>query len=111
MLLAISVLMIGLGVPLRGESLSWLAVSVVSKVDGYPVGMEQAQETVRTYLVSGKLTEANLARLREALGKVDGVEKVEARSTDDGATFRIHGNARPNGLMMAAMLVGFDMRP
>src|ERR1043166_7134433 len=98
-LFTISALMVGPVLPSQGDSPGVFPVSP-TLYEGDSSGIVQAQDYVRTYLVSGTLTEANLTRLREALGRVEGVEKVEARSTADGATLRIHGSARPNALMM-----------
>ncbi|MGV3720812.1 MAG: hypothetical protein ACO1SX_07870 [Actinomycetota bacterium] len=64
-----------------------------------------------SYVAAGSSAEADLQRLRAALGKVSGVETVELRGLDGGATLLIAGDVRDNQLVAAGKTVGFEIWP
>jgi copper chaperone CopZ len=63
------------------------------------------------YVAAGPSADADLTRLRAALGKVSGVESVELRGLDGGATLLIAGEVRDNQLVAAGKTVGFEIWP
>lgn len=63
------------------------------------------------YVAAGPHGEADLARLRAALGKVNGVQRVEVQGLAGGATLLVHGEASDPELVAAAKAPGFDLWP
>lgn len=66
---------------------------------------------VGSYIVSGPTADADLARLRAALGKVAGVERLEMKSLAGGATLLIQGTVSDPRLAAAAKAEGYDLWP
>jgi hypothetical protein len=72
-----------------------------------PSGFEL--QMVTAYVASGAATERNLARLREALNKVPGTDRVEMRSVVNGAALLVYGDVHEAGLSKAASTVGYSL--
>lgn len=94
----------GIGVRVQGV-LPGAAVVQAGKTAGFTL------RQLSSYVVSGKDGEADLAHLREALGKVSGVENVELRRVQGGATILVQGDALEDPLVKAAAPVGYILRP
>ncbi|HLK57563.1 MAG TPA: hypothetical protein VKU00_13435 [Chthonomonadaceae bacterium] len=67
----------------------------------------------RLYVATGPTSEADLARLRAAIGKLAGVQKVEARAEFGAITVTIDGDGSSTQSLFAAAAksVGFVLRP
>jgi hypothetical protein len=65
------------------------------------------------YVALGSSSEADLARLRVAIGKLSGVLKVQTRPEEDGATVIIDGDggSTQSLLAAAAKTAGYRLRP
>lgn len=79
------------------------------KAGGKSAGFELRE--VGSYVVSGPNAEADLARLRGALVKVAGVEALEMKALNGGATLLIRGSVSEAGLTAAAKSRGYDLWP
>jgi len=71
----------------------------------------QAQAQGRTFTVLGPSSDADLARLRKVLEKIDGVEQIDFVKRAGGVTLRIRGDVSQRALATAAMSAGFDLMP
>lgn len=67
--------------------------------------------SISFFLASGSSAAADIARLRETLLKIVGVQKVEAVATPTGATLRIQGNPFNRQIAVQAKTAGYDLRP
>jgi len=90
-------------------SLTVLAIPAFTR--GTSSASAQATAPVHSYIISGSTAEADLARLREAIGKISGVEQVELNGRPGRATLRIRGKADAATLIVAAKSAGFDLQP
>lgn len=72
-----------------------------------------AQAGPSTYIAAGPSQPAELARLRESIGKLPGIRKVEIRSDEDAITVSIDGDGASSQSMLvaAARKAGYRMRP
>ena len=68
-------------------------------------------DLVRVTGISQSRVSTHLARLREAIGKISGVEQVELNGRPGRATLRIRGKADAATLIVAAKSAGFDLQP
>jgi len=76
-------------------------------------GVQRAAGDPHLYVATGPLSNADLDRLRAAIGKLTGVVKVEVRAEFGAVTVTIESDGRaPESLVTAAAAsVGFEMRP
>src|SRR5690349_17665246 len=77
------------------------------------VKAEKVAGVPRLYVATGPSSEAELARLRAAIGKLTGVKKVETRTEFDTLTVSIEGDGSSTEslLVAGAKSAGFVMRP
>src|SRR5205823_8616623 len=61
------------------------------------------------YVASGPTADADLARLRAAVEKVAGAERVEMKGLTGGATLLIHGEVSDPTLVADARTAGFAL--
>jgi copper chaperone CopZ len=64
----------------------------------------------RSYFASGLSEAADTAGLREALGKIEGVERVEIAGPNGGASVRVLGDVKAATLVATARSAGFEFR-
>lgn len=89
---------------IRGEASAPALIAVARTV-----GFEMLP--VSSYVASGSTADADLIRLRKALGSVAGVGKIEMRGLPGGATVVIHGDVTDAALAKTAKSVGFGLLP
>lgn len=73
------------------------------------VGFELRRES--SYVASGSTSDTDYKRLREALGKVPGVEKVDLSGVAGGASLLIVGDPEDEEITTAAKSSGYALRP
>src|SRR5260221_264650 len=63
---------------------------------------EKSSGVPRLYVATGPSSEADLSRLRDAIGKLPGVGKVNARAEFDAVTVTIEGDGRSTESLLTA---------
>lgn len=93
--------------------LSVAAFPLVALAADPPAKVTPEFRVPRVYVATGSSSEADLARLRAAIGKLAGVLKVETRPEEDGATVTIDGDggSTQSLLAAAAKTAGYRLRP
>lgn len=66
-------------------------------------------QAVDSFVAAGPQTAADLARLKSALGRVSGVDRVEVQGLAGGATLLVYGPAGDFELAGAARKAGYDL--
>lgn len=93
--------------------LSTAALPGLGRAADPPPAAVQEFQIPRTYVALGSSAEADLEKLRVAIGKLAGVEKVHTRPEEDGATVIVDGNGSSSQSLLAAAAktAGYRLRP
>ena len=83
--------------------MSYDALTTAGKASGFRL------HELGSYVASGSSAKADLAQLRAALQKVNGVEQVEMQGLVGGATLLIYGNVKDAALAQAGRGAGFGL--
>jgi len=94
----------GASVFIEGETSS--LVSAAARSAGYML----RPAPTRSFAAAGPTGDADLARLREALGKVNGVDQLEVGRHSNGGALRVSGIAAAGELVAAGKSAGFSLR-